>query len=467
MKQKDKLAVKFLITDFAKARKADSPSIGIICDQLLKMLVPFGMAWSDMAIRNLLSDMVRLLSKLELDKTLTGPAKLRSLDVKKAINGYLGGHSPSRSRYESVVCLGYKFQCSDNRYAGMKDDPEDMLTRCNNLKVAIRSAYGVAGRMDGGAGNTNPKMLKIFMAPEFFFRGKNGAYSHEVVHGREAQPDAKPLALTKVKGIMEVMRDEIDQDIYKDWLFVLGTAIAAAELTESQCQTCGAVGKIKFERDLVKGGGATKAVCVKDPSHVIKEVSLGAIVENVAFVKKEGCIHTISKELVSHIDYRGGKVKVGGTEMGVHKSPQPSGYDSATKVPTKFKDERMGGSIFTVDGVTIGLEVCLDHAATRDSSASGRLEHAANIQIQLIPSAGMEIEALRTVPGGIVFNVDGVTPHVAVVAGAMQAQQVIETTEGKRSFFEDNTGLYFAKPCIGHAGSGAVIGYGPYEIPGV
>lgn len=71
--------------------------------------------------------------------------------------------------------------------------------------------------------------------------------------------------------------------------------------------------------------------------------------------------------------------------------------------PSKFQDERMGGSIFTIDGIRFGLEICLDHI-------NHRLQPGSGIQIQLVPSAGADIgdqAKLACVDGGIVFNVDG------------------------------------------------------------
>lgn len=491
MTRKEKLELRFLVSDFAKARSKDSSSIGAICDALLKDVALLGKAWSEMATRNLISDMVRLVSRMEGDKTLTGTAKLRCIDVKKALNKHLNQHSPMAGRYESVVCVGYKFKCAGDKYAGKPDDHLDMIRRCENMKVAIRSAYALADTM--GAFNTNKKVLKIFMAPEFFFRGRNGAYTHEIVHGREAQPDARPRPLPKVKGIMEVMREEIDRPEYKDWLFVLGTAIAATELVETGCKDC--TSKVKFVPDTANPG-KTKAVCIANPTHATGEKSLGAIVENVALVKKEHDTHTITKELVSGIDYvedealgKKGDVKVMGKRLTVHTTAQPSGYRAATNVPTKFQDERMGGSIFTVDGVTIGLEVCLDHAATRGSGTAGRLEHAANIQVQLIPSAGMSIGKLRTLPGGIVFNVDGLTPHVQVVAGATPEVQLSQpgrkmnyrytgptwdelapvgtnTDSSEGTTLGDLGGSWGAPTAwVGSAIAGSVVGYGPYDLP--
>src|SRR5262249_13030788 len=163
-----------------------------------------------------------------------------------------------------------------------------------------------------------------------------------------------------------------------------------------------------------------------------------------------------------------------------------SGYTSASNVSTKFTDERMGGCIFTVDGVTVGLEVCLDHAATTSSNTSGRLNHAANIQVQLIPSAGMTIGSLRAVPGGIVFNVDGSPPHVELIAGVnpevhlnfdkeytfnnapWTALKDIGADTTKLTTLASSGGGSWAigtAPPVGPAGAGSVLLYGPFDIP--
>jgi len=60
----------------------------------------------------------------------------------------------------------------------------------------------------------------------------------------------------------------------------------------------------------------------------------------------------------------------------------------------------MGGSIFTIDGIKIGLEICLDHT-------NGRIGPGTGIQIQLAPSAGASLKQFACIPHGIAFNVDG------------------------------------------------------------
>jgi hypothetical protein len=72
-----------------------------------------------------------------------------------------------------------------------------------------------------------------------------------------------------------------------------------------------------------------------------------------------------------------------------------------------------GGVVFTMDDITFGLEVCLDHGENRLSTFySGTNVHPRDpkVQVHLIPSWGMTIGggAICCPPGeGLVFNVDG------------------------------------------------------------
>lgn len=471
-------------------------------------------AFSDMARRNLLSDLLRTAKAMQAPLK-AGAIKAKTAKIPDAISraesceglctslikrceGLLNAHSPTRMRYARAVCVGYKLKVANATYQGETDDSDDMHTRCNDMIGAIQAAYAL---VDGGGRQLNGDntVLKVFVAPEFFFRGRNGAYSHAVVHGTDEQTKkGGDIRHHKHRGIVELLRHEIDKPAYKDWLFVLGTAIAATAEVETRCKHTGCVGKVKFER--VTGRSTTVGVCSIDRTHAVGEVVVGAMVENVAFVSKEGWRHSVSKELVSGVDFleKAGPhkdavtVPVGRskteTQLDVMRHPQPSGYRAATNVPTKFTDERMGGCVFTVDGITFGLEVCLDHAATRSASNKGRLNHAANIQIQLIPSAGMTIGSLRTVQGGIVFNVDGSTPHVQVIAGAnpeitfsydqeflfqganwAALRNIGADLKELEKLKNSGGGSWGPAPATptGPAGSGSVVLYGPYDIPPV
>ncbi len=500
-----------------------------------------GKAWSEMALRNVLSDILRTvnrISALDLNpkpvaragaggggwvtgkspasagwKTGNAPrsgpamggiggARAASVvtdvcrDLVKRIDAELKQHSPSKARYSQAVCIGYKVKVAGDKYSGAVDDGNDMRTRCADMKAAIQSAYALADH--AGSYNTATNVLKVFMAPEFFFRGRNGAYDHSVVHGVEKQTNARgATVVAKTKGIVETMMEEIDDPKYKDWLFVLGTAIGAVRDSRTVCRQPGGGGPVAVPVD--RATGKSKPTCTKNAAHPVGESFATAYVENVGFIVKEGEVHTVTKELVSGIDYvadeAAGRKDIVGVKtdgvtraLAVGRHAQPSGYNAATNVPTKFVDERMGGCIFTIDGITIGVEVCLDHAASTSNANGGRLEHAGNIQLQMVPSAGMSITSLRTVPGGIVFNVDGLYPAVQVVAGANPTAQFgigteewafdattwsdlvsIGTDVDKLTALRD-AGKGSWRPIsstshIAPAGSGSVVLYGPYDIP--
>jgi hypothetical protein len=70
-----------------------------------------------------------------------------------------------------------------------------------------------------------------------------------------------------------------------------------------------------------------------------------------------------------------------------------------------------GGVVFTMDDVTFGLEVCLDHGKNRLANfyAGPATAGDPKVQVHLIPSWGMSIGAgaICCPPDGAVFNVDG------------------------------------------------------------
>jgi len=68
-----------------------------------------------------------------------------------------------------------------------------------------------------------------------------------------------------------------------------------------------------------------------------------------------------------------------------------------------------GGTVFTLDKITFGLEVCLDHGTARLFNYYNRRVAKSGdpkVQVQLIPSCGMSIRNPCTVANGLIFNVD-------------------------------------------------------------
>lgn len=330
----------------------------------------------------------------------------------KDIVGRLLADMPKAGRYSQVMCVGWNVGCNydhttgitspnpgdnDDYFRHSPDDQTDMILKCAEMYKAISAALTSVQATN----QDNAQTLKIFLAPEFYFRGKNGAYSPEIVS--QILPKMKELG--------------VQSPNYSDWLFVFGTAVAAIELEVTYCKTCGArPSTIKFVPDPMNPT-KTIAECKNDtkpPTHDLRRGRWGAEVQNVALIQKGQETGLVAKEYISSIDYVGadqGEVTIhpGTTNETTVSAVVPSGSTDARwgGHPHSFvshNDERLGGCRVTIDGIRIALEVCLDHHHTikRAQPLEG------STQILLIPSYGMDIgTGLYCVPDGVVFNVDG------------------------------------------------------------
>jgi hypothetical protein len=89
---------------------------------------------------------------------------------------------------------------SGSKYLGDSNPDVDIAKRAEAMIEAIQKAKPDA--------STDMDVLKVFMAPEFYWRGDAGAYPIE-----------------KIGTILPAVRKETDKFDYIDWLFVCGTAI--------------------------------------------------------------------------------------------------------------------------------------------------------------------------------------------------------------------------------------------------
>ena len=320
-------------------------------------------------------------------------------------------------QYLKVCCIGYPtetgtykdtiLQGAISPDARRVEESVEIGIRVAKLRNAIidaHSSYILYKATKKIPDDEDSKILKIFMAPEFYFRGPYGAYQD----------------IAQNANIMSKMREETSKPIYKDWLFVLGTAL--------------------FSTDKEKQQGNNM-------------VKVGNLLENFALVQKGGPkTHEhqdliVAKEFPSHVDFAhphlstkawfdpnkseaivGGQIEKHIAPPGARTDPYHRGHDDLTLDPnTASVSELVGGTIFTIDGITFGLEVCRDHLI-------GRLSHSkesGKVLIQLIPSCGASIETkfIACVPGGIVFNVDGDAPGQtdAKVNGASTGNSPIRT----------------------------------------
>src|SRR5579864_7011826 len=131
-----------------------------------------------------------------------------------------------KHRYLQAVCIGYKFTIPDynpnlkpaSDQARQRDETLDVGTSCTELCDAIRKAhtkYQLYSRLNFSPDEDRTK-LKIFMAPEFYFRGRYGAYRD----------------IGWVAKILKMMRTETNKSQYADWLFVHGSVIVSTETEE-------------------------------------------------------------------------------------------------------------------------------------------------------------------------------------------------------------------------------------------
>jgi len=82
------------------------------------------------------------------------------------------------------------------------------------MEAAVETAYNHSDK--------NENVLKIFNAPEFFFRGPTGAYNIEGVYEESG-------SFPSLEVIAVFLEELTSQERFKDWLFQFGTVIAYHE----------------------------------------------------------------------------------------------------------------------------------------------------------------------------------------------------------------------------------------------
>ena len=316
----------------------------------------------------------------------------------------------SQTEYKSVQFIGYFLptgtfsECNylgkdadyyygqvTQKYLGSEDIELDWQSRCTLMGEAIEQAFDKA--------ETDTSTLKVFVAPEFYFRGPLGAYSLEIFD-----------------KIVEELRKKVSDEQWKHWLFVFGTIIGMADLNSEADDEAD---------DSDSNSNNQKPKKIKE-----KEIYNTALIQkgyipdmtNVEYEAK-----AVIKEYKSNIDFasEGWKVvrepKNGKKDFLLKYKLYPNDMLSDNDVQSIFKKNNSTGSgkekqiwsydglgIFEVDGITFGLEVCLDHAQKR-LKLSPPDSGDKKVQVQLIPSAGMSIQeaSVIAVEDGLVFNCDG------------------------------------------------------------
>ena len=227
----------------------------------------------------------------------------------------------------------------------------------------------------------DPGVLKILMMPEFLLRGPKGAYSTTQMF--DSENDEEDGLLIKLS---DKVRELIFDDAFEDDLFVLGTVIVAESIVGSNAASKGKIvdanDVLYFNFSPVYRGGAKN----KGAKH-----------------------HIVLKKYISGADFLSRTTLPNPSEFDKHTYGKEDDSEVLMKTFSKGNMTVVTDNYMEIDGITIGLEICLDH---RMGSLWNnlRIKHNADlVDVQLITSAGMSIERgpnpLKH--GGVVYLTDG------------------------------------------------------------
>jgi hypothetical protein len=294
-------------------------------------------------------------------------------------------------------------------YLGLDDSAEDVQRRLNIMRNAVDKAYDVSDR--------NDDTLKIFLAPEFFFRGKNGAF--EFINEEQEDENGECSDICHIlKGLEDIVADKR----FENWLFLFGTVIGSEVLPKAD----------DFGYQFYNFAPLYKGF---DPA-TSKRIGKNFIVpkryvSNIDFLTplRHLTNRSIAMELLDEHD-----PSLAGTLMNPHLVGHKR-YDN--EMWAKYKDElsSLGYNMieygwFFLDGIAFSVEICLDHLVHRAlmtymadvvTGSKTRIPSSANdsvnwvgiprhqAQISLVSSAGMDVvvASLALANGGHIFLQDG------------------------------------------------------------
>jgi hypothetical protein len=327
-------------------------------------------------------------------------------------------------------------------YSGIRvsdsDDRTDALSQC--LDIDARIAF-TADAINKALKMCDPdtKTLKIFMAPEFLYRGAGGAYLHDLINGWIGDAPAEyqlPAPYNKAwSGLFGQLQAFVADDKFSDWLFVFGSAVSSS------------FKPYKAEDD-----------------HYYIDPSLPAEIYNTSLIQRGGkdatkANYASRKHYKSGIDFLTWNVA---TLQHIDGSVLP--LDPSCVLPLDAMGECESSAVFRIAGINdskgtaldFGLEICLDHALSNaEQNHWGRIRTAgAYVKIQLVPSCGMSLvpasirlqaNTEKSTVNSYAFNCDGLGSldfpyhagsHTQIWNGSngepvLPSRKLIETCDGQ------------------------------------
>ncbi|KAL3793768.1 hypothetical protein HJC23_013330 [Cyclotella cryptica] len=301
-------------------------------------------------------------------------------------------------------------------YLGLDDTAEDVSRRLSIMSDAVNRAYDIA--------DPDETTLKIFLAPEFFFRGKNGAFEFVNEEYEESIGECSDICHI-LKGLENIVADER----FEHWLFLFGTVIGSEKLPK----------KDNYDYQFYNFAPLYKGFNPATSKRIGKNFIVPKrYVSNIDFLTplRHLTNRSIAMELLDETD-----PSVSATLMNPHLVGHKR-YDN--EMWAKYKDElsSLGYNMieygwFYMDGIAFSVEICLDHLVHRalmtymadvvtgsktrvPSSANDSVEWVGiprhQAQISLVSSAGMDIivASLALANGGHIYLQDGMDGNTPV-----------------------------------------------------
>lgn len=324
----------------------------------------------------------------------------------------------------------------EGTYTGMKTAVLDINNRVGLMQEALDTAFEKAVK--------DPLCLKIFMAPEFLFRGRLGAY--RMREGEYTRCVAGLAALAS-------------KPKWKDWLFCFGTVVGMSFPDTADAKIMTGVSKawdtaMKTNKALVKPPAAVFASTsvylkhfetAKHPVEVQFTDHFPVEIYNTAIVMRGGAnapTRIVMKRSLADADFieyssgLDGDSTKGVKWSNVTQPPKilkPDGKPDTTVKPEDGIVAFPNDPDPTLKKTVFGVEVCADHTVGLLSKA-GKTAH-----IQLIPACGLARPLLKFMicpKDGFVFCVDGDADPGAEVFQKVNDVTPVQLPEAKWKSFE-------------------------------
>ena len=273
-------------------------------------------------------------------------------------------------------------------YVGLEDARADMAGRLAIMKAAVAASLGSA--------ELDPRnsTLKIFMAPEFFWRGPTGAYGVD-----------NPALLE----LGDRLRDMVAARRFEDWLFVFGSVIGSTAVQQAGPAGGNTVWDT-YNFAVIQRGNSTER-----HTHFKTHISGIDFLQSVPG-RADAIVYSNMNLNTPDLNKT---VFINGTEFHVPmaKDNIDMRYPALPAGQLPGFENKMGSVVngsFTMAGLDFCLDLCLDHALgvcaqalDEEKARGGRGE----VDVQLIVSAGMSIipENTRVPMGGSVLLCDGLS----------------------------------------------------------